>query len=82
MACGTPTVLSRISAHLEVAGTNALFFDPTDQLSIGNALVRISKDGQMRARLSEQGLQRAARFDWRSHALSLLDIVDESLCAK
>jgi glycosyltransferase involved in cell wall biosynthesis len=64
MARGTPVACSDISALREVAADAALYFDPLDAASIGNALEQCLEDAELRARLSAAGLERSRPFTW------------------
>jgi glycosyltransferase involved in cell wall biosynthesis len=64
MACGTPVVTSDRSALPEVAGDAALLCDPTDHISIGEALSRVLRDRDLAARLRRAGLDRASGYTW------------------
>ena len=64
MACGTPVACSGTSSLPEVAGDAALYFDPSCQGSIVEALRRMLSDPDLRSELAQRGLERAARFSW------------------
>ncbi len=64
MACGTPVVTSSSTALLEIARDAALLVDPYDVGELGTALVRAATDADLRARLRDAGLKRAAGYTW------------------
>jgi glycosyltransferase involved in cell wall biosynthesis len=64
MACGTPVVTSRISSLPEVVGDGALLVDPYSEQEIAHAIARLLDDEDLRRRLVERGLERAASFSW------------------
>jgi glycosyltransferase involved in cell wall biosynthesis len=64
MACGTPVACSSTSALPEVAGDAALYFDPTSQGSIVEALSQLLRDPDLRGELVRRGLERATQFSW------------------
>jgi glycosyltransferase involved in cell wall biosynthesis len=64
MACGTPVVTSRISSLPEVVGDGALLVDPYSEEEIAHAIARVLDDEDLRRRLVERGLERAASFSW------------------
>jgi glycosyltransferase involved in cell wall biosynthesis len=68
MACGTPVTCSNTTSLPEVVGDAALTFDPLDEESIGAALVRIDQSCDLRAALSQKGLERARAFSWSNSA--------------
>jgi glycosyltransferase involved in cell wall biosynthesis len=65
MACGCPVVASRTGALPEVAGDCAMFCDPHDPKSIGEAIVKLVRDEQLRQAYVEKGLARAKAFTWK-----------------
>jgi len=64
MACGTPVVTSRISSLPEVVGDGALLVDPYSEEEIAQGIARVLDDEDLRARLVERGLERAASYSW------------------
>jgi glycosyltransferase involved in cell wall biosynthesis len=74
MACGTPVVASLASCLPEVAEGAALMIEPTDVDGLTAALELALLDTALRARLIEQGRQRAARYTWQSAAERLLQV--------
>ena len=64
MARGVAVVTSRRSATEEVAGEAALLIHPNDVGELAAALQRIADDDDLRARLVNQGFERAKKFDW------------------
>ena len=68
MACGTPVVTSRISSLPEVVGDGALLVDPYSEEEIAQAIARVLDDEDLRRRLVERGLERAAGFSWERSA--------------
>lgn len=78
MACGTPVVTSNVSSLPEITGDAALLVDPLDQASIEAALLKITGDEALRARLREQGIAQAKRFTWREAAEKTLQLYREA----
>jgi len=62
LVCGTPVVCSDILVFHELAGDTALFFDPTDQASLGRSLTRVLTDKNLREDLRRRGPVRVERF--------------------
>ena len=75
MACGTPIVTSDANGLLEIAGDAALRVDPSDPAAIADAARRVLGSADLAARLSEQGLERSARFSWDRCARQTLDVL-------
>lgn len=72
LAAGIPTACSAIEPVKSIAADAALQFDPEDEAGILDALVRVTSDEQLRARLAEAGPRRAAEFSWRKTAEATL----------
>lgn len=64
MACGTAVVASNRGGIPEACGDAALLVDPDDPEAIADALVRSLTDDQLRARVRDAGLRRAAEITW------------------
>jgi glycosyltransferase involved in cell wall biosynthesis len=71
MACGTPVVTSRLSSLPEVVGDAALLVDPYEVDEIADGLERVLADDELRARLVERGIARAATFSWERSVRAL-----------
>jgi glycosyltransferase involved in cell wall biosynthesis len=65
MACGTPAIVSRASALVEVTGEAALHVDAHSVEAIADAMLRIEGDDGLRATLSQEGVARARHYTWR-----------------
>lgn len=69
MACGCPVIVSNISAHREICGGAAMYFDPFIPEDISTNLEWLLRlDGASRASLVEQGLRRADLYNWPAAA--------------
>jgi glycosyltransferase involved in cell wall biosynthesis len=79
MARGLPVACSRDSAPGEVAGTAGLLLDPTSETEIADATVRLLTDGELRARLSVAGKERAAGYTWERCADETLGVYRRAL---
>jgi glycosyltransferase involved in cell wall biosynthesis len=64
MACGTPCVTSSVTAMPEVAGDAALCVDPLNVPALTAALDAALLDPDLRQRLGQAGLRRAAAYTW------------------
>ena len=78
LAAGIPTACSAIEPVRSVAGSAALLFDPASEAAILDAMVRITSDGELRARLAAEGPRRASEFSWRKTAAQTLELVREA----
>jgi len=72
---GRPILTAKTGAMPEVAGEAALYVDPYDEESIGNALQRLCNDEQLRNRLAANARAQADNFSWQrtaTHTLAIL----------
>jgi glycosyltransferase involved in cell wall biosynthesis len=74
MSNGLPVASSKAAAMPEILGDAALYFDPSDQTSIVDALVNIVTDNALRTELIRKGLSRAAEFDWDDCARQTMEV--------
>lgn len=79
MLAGCPVISSNSSALPEVLGEAALYFSPMDAERLYQAVQDVRYDEKLRLRLIERGHQQAAKYEWRSSALTLLNICREVL---
>ena len=78
MACGVPVITSRRSSLPEVVGDAALLLeDPLDAEEIAGCVERLLADGELRARLVEEGLKRAVAFTWEKAAREVSAVYSE-----
>ena len=77
MALGVPVVATRVGGVPELVDDErtGLMVDPEDQLEMISKLRRAIDDRPWRARASQLGQARSARFSWEAHA----DAVDRLL---
>ena len=68
MARGVPTICSTGSAMDETVGAAAIRVHPADVDGWTAALLRLASDDTERARLSDLGVEQAARFSWPTAA--------------
>jgi glycosyltransferase involved in cell wall biosynthesis len=78
MACGVPTVASNSSCLPEVSGGVLEYFDPYSIEGMSEAVQRALEDSELRARLRNGGLARAAEFSWARCGRETLRIFAES----
>jgi glycosyltransferase involved in cell wall biosynthesis len=74
MACGAPVIVSDRGALPEVVGAAGLIID-TDPAAVEEGLRRVLTDTQLARRLRDDGIQRAAQFDWRKTAEGWLEVL-------
>ena len=66
--CGCPVALSNTSCFPEVAGNAAVYFDPTDEKSILNAVESVIYDEKKANSLRKKGFEQAKNFSWEKTA--------------
>jgi len=74
MACGTPVIASRAASIPEVLGDAGVLLDPDDGPGWAEAIARVLRDDDARARMSARGLARASEFTWARTARLTLDV--------
>jgi glycosyltransferase involved in cell wall biosynthesis len=73
MACGTPVIVSDVSALPEVAGDAGMRVPPTAIDAWREALKRASADAAWRSAARAAGMQQAQRFSWEATARATID---------
>jgi O-antigen biosynthesis alpha-1,3-rhamnosyltransferase len=68
MRSGTPVITSKRGAMQEVAGEAALLVDPGSVDSLVQAMLAVTRDPMLHKKLSGAGLDRQARYDWKTTA--------------
>lgn len=68
MQSGVPIITSNTSAMPETGGDAALYADPADPNTIGQLMIQLYKDEQLRSRLIAKGLDHAKQFSWERTA--------------
>jgi glycosyltransferase involved in cell wall biosynthesis len=75
MHFGCPVVASRVASLPEVCGGAALFVDPADVGGIASSMRRISTDSALRSDLIDKGTANLKRFNWRTAAREVGDLL-------
>lgn len=78
MQCGTPTVVSNVSAIPEVCGEgNSLYFDPHDLEDMKEKMKQITLDAGLRQRLIDRGRERVQFFSWEKMTDQVLGVYNK-----
>lgn len=77
MACGAPLITSQIPAITETVGNSAVLVDPLNVEEIASSIVKLWNDPSERNRLSQAGIDRAARFTWEQTAKLTFEVYRE-----
>ncbi|MGQ0669990.1 MAG: glycosyltransferase family 4 protein [Actinomycetota bacterium] len=75
MAAGCPVLASNVSSLPEVAGEAALLVDPNDPEALAAGMESLAGDVELRGRLREAGLARAAGFTWEEAARKTAEVL-------
>ncbi len=73
---GVPVMTSNNSSLPEVAGEGALLVDPTDVDALAQAMLRLSRDEALRARLIAAGHENIKRFSWQKAAAETYSVLE------
>lgn len=82
MERGCPVALARGSSLPEVGGDAALYFDPLDVDAMAETILRLARDRELRGRLGEEGMRRAAGFSWARTAEQTVAVYREALAVR
>jgi glycosyltransferase involved in cell wall biosynthesis len=82
LACGTPAVVSNVSALPEAVGDAGLLVRPGDAAELADALRRLLDDAALRAELGARGRAHAARFSWERAAAQTVAVYHRALEGK
>lgn len=78
MACGTPVLASDVASLPEVVGGAALTVNPYDVEAIGESLIRLVDDSDLRAELGRKGIERSKQFGWDRAAAETLHVLRQA----
>lgn len=79
MACGIPVACAKAGALPEIAGSNALFFNPNDINETAKTIEAIVSDTNLRSNLISGGITWAKRFSWEKTAQRTLEVLQETV---
>ncbi len=83
MACGTPVAVSKAACLPEVCGEkNAAFFDPYDPTDMGEVILRVWSNEELRQNLTDNGFKRSAEFSWEKMAREIVEMYETVDCRK
>ena len=82
MACGSPVCASGVSSLPEVGGQAAVYFDPYNTEEITASLRQVLGDAEMREKMRQAGLARAALFSWTHTAQETLKLYEQVIAGR
>jgi glycosyltransferase involved in cell wall biosynthesis len=81
MACGTPVIVSNVTALPEVCGDAAVYIDPNDIHDLSEKIQMTLKNDILLQKLASMGLLHAKKFTWEKAACEYLNILQEGTSA-
>lgn len=75
---GVPVLTSNNSSLPEIAGDAAILVDPTDVDAIADAMLRLSRDEELRRRLIAAGYENVKRFSWEKAAAETMAVLTQA----
>ncbi len=82
MQCGTPVIASNTTSMPEVIGDAGLLLPPTERDAWCQAMLQVSRQETLRAKLREKSLQRCQLFSWQRFTNEILRGYRASLTMK
>jgi glycosyltransferase involved in cell wall biosynthesis len=81
-SCEIPVIASKVTSLPEVCGDAALYADPYSVSSISEAMLQLSENEQLRAKLIEAGRRRKMLFSWDRTSRLLWDCILHAISAE
>ncbi len=81
MQCGTPVITSNTSSLPEVVGDSGIMVDPHDDRSIGEAILAIYRNNDLKKDMSVKSIERAGLFSWQKTARETIHGYERALKA-
>ncbi len=78
MAVGVPVLCSNKGAIPEMGGDAAFYFDSDNIEEIAGAMEKVVSDKELRASLSQKGLERALQFSWETTVKKTFAVLEEA----
>jgi len=79
MYCGCPVIASNAASIPEACGDAALYFDIQKPSQLGDQILHLCSDADLRAQLIQKGKQQSGLFTWKDSAIKLLQVIDDTL---
>lgn len=77
--CDVPVITSNITSMPEIAGDAALLVDPLDYVQIGEAMLKLNANQNLRQALIEKGRIQRTKFNWQHTADLLWDSIHKTI---
>lgn len=76
MKCHTPTIISDIQTHREIAGDASIFFDPKNDDELAEVMIKLIPDESLKQKLGTKGIERAKLFTWENSVQQMINIYE------
>lgn len=77
MACGTPSIVSRVASLPEVCGDAAIYIDPHQPSTIAEAITNLARQSTLRDELRHKGLAHVRQYSWEKSAAQHFAVLRE-----
>ena len=78
LAAGVPVACSRIEPLTDIAGDGCLYFDPTSETEMADAIQRLTSDDSLRHELVTRGRRIAEKYSWHVSAAATLAVLRQA----
>lgn len=75
MQCGAPVITADNTSLPEVGGDAVMYITGIDENETADALEKLYKDKELKSLLSQKGIERAKKFNWKSAAKVVEDAI-------
>ncbi len=79
MATGLPVLCAKAGSLTEIAGDNALYFNPDNPEEIAQCLESIVKDAKLKERIIKTGFEWVKRFSWEKTASKTIELIEQTV---
>lgn len=77
MACGCPSIVSKITPLMEICGDAVYYVDPYDVEDMAKGIMKVLKDNNLREEMKRKGYERVNNFSWEKSAIEHLKLINE-----
>jgi glycosyltransferase involved in cell wall biosynthesis len=79
MACGTPVISSHGGSLPEVVGKAGIFFNPENSSELGEKILAVIQNNNLRKELREKGFRQIKKFSWDNTSQNIFNSCKEIL---
>jgi glycosyltransferase involved in cell wall biosynthesis len=77
MACGCPSIVSKITPLMEICGDAVYYVDPYDVEDMAKGIMKVLKDNNLKEEMKRKGYERVNNFSWEKSAIEHLKLINE-----